>query len=170
MEVGCHCFLQGIFSPRDQTWVSLFAGRFFTIWATMEAPNFPFLGFVSWTQATESGGMLVTLLLWMHRQMVSLESFHVLDQLLTQAVMWKELWPPNLAIHSSTPLTPPRDPHEDLSQVDYISGHQCEQVPGDLLPSAQGHRTSVDTEEEDAGWLRRPPGEHLKPHFMPLSL
>ena len=29
--------LQGIFPTRDQTWVSCFAGRFFTIWATREA-------------------------------------------------------------------------------------------------------------------------------------
>ena len=38
--------------PRDQTQVSCFAGRFFTIWATREAPwtirNFHFKGFVFW--------------------------------------------------------------------------------------------------------------------------
>ena len=36
--VGCHSLLQGIFSqPRDWTWVSHIAGRFFTIWAAREA-------------------------------------------------------------------------------------------------------------------------------------
>ena len=39
-RVGCHFLLQGIFLTRDQTWVSYTAGRFFTIWATREAPNF----------------------------------------------------------------------------------------------------------------------------------
>ena len=32
--VGCHFLLQGIFQPRDQTWVSSIAGRCFTVWAT----------------------------------------------------------------------------------------------------------------------------------------
>ena len=27
--------------PQDRTWVSCIAGRFFTIWATMEAPYLP---------------------------------------------------------------------------------------------------------------------------------
>ena len=35
--VGCHFLLQGIFQPRDWTWVSCIAGRFFTICATREA-------------------------------------------------------------------------------------------------------------------------------------
>ena len=36
---GSHPLLQGIFRPRDQSWVSHIAGRFFTIWATWEAPG-----------------------------------------------------------------------------------------------------------------------------------
>ena len=32
-------FCRGSSWPRDQTWVSCMAGRFFTIWATWEAPN-----------------------------------------------------------------------------------------------------------------------------------
>ena len=37
--VGCHSLLQGIFpSARDRTKVSCLAGRFFTVWATREAP------------------------------------------------------------------------------------------------------------------------------------
>ena len=28
--------------PRDWTWISRIAGRFFTIWASREAPNFPY--------------------------------------------------------------------------------------------------------------------------------
>ena len=32
-----HSFLQGIFWPRDRTWVSLIAGSFFMIWVTREA-------------------------------------------------------------------------------------------------------------------------------------
>ena len=32
-----HSFLQGIFRPRDRTWVSLTAGSFFMIWVTREA-------------------------------------------------------------------------------------------------------------------------------------
>ena len=36
--VGCHCFLQGSSWPSDQTWVSWIVGRFFTNWATREAP------------------------------------------------------------------------------------------------------------------------------------
>ena len=35
--MGCHSFLQGISWPRDQTWVSCIAARFFPIWATWEA-------------------------------------------------------------------------------------------------------------------------------------
>ena len=116
-------FSRGSSPPRDQTRASCVAGRFFTIWATMEAPNFLFLGFISWTQAEESGRMLVTFLLGMYRQMVSIESLHVPDHLLTHVVVWNELWPPNPAIHSSTPLTPPSNPNEDLSLVDYSSGH-----------------------------------------------
>ena len=34
---SCHSLLQGILQPRDWTWVSCTAGRFFTIWATREA-------------------------------------------------------------------------------------------------------------------------------------
>ena len=37
--VGCHSLLQGIFPPRDGTWVSRIAGKCFTLWATMEAPT-----------------------------------------------------------------------------------------------------------------------------------
>ena len=37
--VGCHALLQGIFPTRDQTQVFHIAGRFFTIWATREAPK-----------------------------------------------------------------------------------------------------------------------------------
>ena len=36
--VGSHSLLQGSFPPRDQTQVSHIADRFFTIWATREAP------------------------------------------------------------------------------------------------------------------------------------
>ena len=32
-----HSFLQGIFQPRDGTWVSHTAGSFFMIWVTKEA-------------------------------------------------------------------------------------------------------------------------------------
>ena len=32
-------FFRGSFQPRDQTWVSCIAGRFFTIWATKSAPQ-----------------------------------------------------------------------------------------------------------------------------------
>ena len=35
---GSHSLLQGSFPPRDQTQVSHIADRFFTIWATREAP------------------------------------------------------------------------------------------------------------------------------------
>ena len=35
--VGCHFLLQGIFPPRDWTWVSCIVGRLFTSWATREA-------------------------------------------------------------------------------------------------------------------------------------
>ena len=38
--VGCHFLLQGIFLPKDRTWVSCIAGRFLTIWATSEAHIF----------------------------------------------------------------------------------------------------------------------------------
>ena len=38
--VGSLSLLQQIFQPRNQTRVSWFAGRFFTSWATMEAPRF----------------------------------------------------------------------------------------------------------------------------------
>ena len=34
---GCHFLLQGIFQPRDRSWVSCIAGRFFTNWAVREA-------------------------------------------------------------------------------------------------------------------------------------
>ena len=34
-------FSRGSSQPRDQTQVSCFAGRFFTIWTTMEAPGLP---------------------------------------------------------------------------------------------------------------------------------
>ena len=37
--VGSHCLLQ-ILQPREWTWVSCIAGRFFIIWATREAPYF----------------------------------------------------------------------------------------------------------------------------------
>ena len=37
-EVGCLSFLQESSQSRDQTQVSCIAGRFFTIWATREAP------------------------------------------------------------------------------------------------------------------------------------
>ena len=36
--VGCHSLLQGSSWPKDWTWVSHIAGRFFTIWATREEP------------------------------------------------------------------------------------------------------------------------------------
>ena len=32
-------FCRGSFRPRNQTWVSCIAGRFFTVWATREAPS-----------------------------------------------------------------------------------------------------------------------------------
>ena len=35
-EVGCHFLLQGSSQPRDQTWVSSIAARFFTVGATRE--------------------------------------------------------------------------------------------------------------------------------------
>ena len=35
-EVGSYFLLQRIFPTQDRTWVSCFAGRFFTIWATRE--------------------------------------------------------------------------------------------------------------------------------------
>ena len=35
--VGSHSLLQGIFPPRDRTWVSRIAGRFFTVWATRKS-------------------------------------------------------------------------------------------------------------------------------------
>ena len=35
---GYHSLLQGIFKTRNWTWVSLIAGRLFTIWATRESP------------------------------------------------------------------------------------------------------------------------------------
>ena len=35
--VDSHFLLQGIFQPKDTTWVSCISGRFFTIWATREA-------------------------------------------------------------------------------------------------------------------------------------
>ena len=37
--VGCHAVLQRISPTRDQTQFSHIAGRFFTVWATSEAPN-----------------------------------------------------------------------------------------------------------------------------------
>ena len=40
---GCLFLLQGIFPTQDRTWVSLTAGRFFTSWATREAPSWPHL-------------------------------------------------------------------------------------------------------------------------------
>ena len=36
--MGCHSLLQASFQPRNWTWVSCSAGRFFTVWATREAP------------------------------------------------------------------------------------------------------------------------------------
>ena len=36
--MGCHSLFRGSSWPKDQTWVSCTAGRFFTIWATGEAP------------------------------------------------------------------------------------------------------------------------------------
>ena len=38
-RVGCHTSPRGSSQPRDQTQVSPIAGRFFTIWATREAPG-----------------------------------------------------------------------------------------------------------------------------------
>ena len=35
--MGCHSLLQGSSWPRDGTWISCIAGRFFTVWATREA-------------------------------------------------------------------------------------------------------------------------------------
>ena len=32
-------FFRGSFQPRDRTWVSCIAGRYFTLWATREDPN-----------------------------------------------------------------------------------------------------------------------------------
>ena len=37
--VGSHALLQRSPQPRDQIQFSHFAGRFFTVWATSEAPN-----------------------------------------------------------------------------------------------------------------------------------
>jgi len=37
--VGSHPLLHGIFWLRDRSWVSHMAGRFFTVWATWEAPG-----------------------------------------------------------------------------------------------------------------------------------
>ena len=39
-RVGCHSLLQGIFPPRDGTWVSRIAGKCFTLWATREAHRY----------------------------------------------------------------------------------------------------------------------------------
>ena len=38
--VGCHSLLQGSSRPRDQTWVSCTAGRFFSNWATRKYAAF----------------------------------------------------------------------------------------------------------------------------------
>ena len=38
-EWVARCFFRASSQPRDQTWVSCTAGRFFTIWATREAHN-----------------------------------------------------------------------------------------------------------------------------------
>ena len=43
--MGCHFLLQRIFQPKDWTWVSCTKGRFFTIWATREAPLLPLKNF-----------------------------------------------------------------------------------------------------------------------------
>ena len=40
LEWGAFPFSRGLFQPRDQTWVSLIAGRFFTIWATRKAQEY----------------------------------------------------------------------------------------------------------------------------------
>ena len=45
--VGCHFLLQGSSQPRNWTWVSCIAGRFFTDWAMKEAQLYPFI--CQWT-------------------------------------------------------------------------------------------------------------------------
>ena len=53
--VGCHSLLPSRLSswPRDPTWVSFITGRFFTIWATREAPVIS-LAFVFWKMKEKS--------------------------------------------------------------------------------------------------------------------
>ena len=43
-----HSLLQGSSWPKDRTWVSCIAGRFFTIWATREALESGVLGQLAW--------------------------------------------------------------------------------------------------------------------------
>ena len=45
LELAAFPFSRGSSPPRHWTWVSCFAGRFFTIWATREAPNLIILTF-----------------------------------------------------------------------------------------------------------------------------
>ena len=52
-------FSRGSFQPKDWTQLSCVAGRFFTIWATREAPgnpwNMPFMSFPKWNHAIHVG-------------------------------------------------------------------------------------------------------------------
>ena len=48
LELGCHFLLQGISQPRDWTWVSCIAGRFFTNWDTRKALGWALKPFISW--------------------------------------------------------------------------------------------------------------------------
>ena len=64
-------FSRGSSWPRDWIWISCTAGRFFTIWATREAPEcykalFTFSCFGGWDLSSTTSGLHSSLLHWKH--------------------------------------------------------------------------------------------------------
>ena len=64
LELGSHSLFQGSSRPRDQTWVSRIAGRFFTIWATRETPKMMGATFKSLTPSTRAKPLMNFSHLW----------------------------------------------------------------------------------------------------------
>ena len=101
--VGCHLPLQGIFRPRNQTWVSCVAGRFFTNWGTREA--FWLSGFLKGMHPDFHGLDCRSLILY---------TLFPLSQFLEHKPVWKGL------IHS-TMLQSPLVPINPVA----LSVHKC---------------------------------------------
>jgi len=58
-RVGCYSLLHGSSWQRDQTWVSCTAGRFFTMWATREAPDYHFTIWCYWRRTWQPTPVLL---------------------------------------------------------------------------------------------------------------